>query len=209
MAISGPISRRGFLKTGIAGASILAGAGVVLPLFMGDDDADYEAFTGDEIPEVLTIKQLAILTVFASRVIKPVTGSPTVLQARTAKRIDRELVFAGNKLVSDIQASIGLIEYGTVLDLNRYRFTSMSPAAQDDYLLACQHSNWSLRRAAFNGLRFLSVFFYYNDERTWGSIGYKGAWVAAKKFAAGNRLENLPPLKTAALISPGPPGRFT
>jgi len=64
-------------------------------------------------------------------------------------------------------------------------------AVQDAYLQACAESSWTLRRNAFSGLRFLCLFFYYTDDRTWRSIGYGGTMVDRKLPEAANAREVL------------------
>jgi hypothetical protein len=46
-------------------------------------------------------------------------------------------------------------------------------------------------RRHVSGLRFLCVFLYYTDDRTWPSIGYGGPMVERKIPEAANALEAL------------------
>jgi hypothetical protein len=97
-----------------------------------------------------------------------------------------------------VRAALTMIEYGPFLDLHLRPFTRLAPDAQDSYLRACAESGWRLRRNAFAGLRFLCLFFYYSDDRTWRSIGYGGPMVDRKLPEAANAIEALDrPLPTA------------
>jgi hypothetical protein len=183
-----PISRRGFLRAGVATSLALAGAGAISGCLPGPD---YGRAVGTEHPEVLSTKQLAILTAFAGRVITPADGGPTAIDARIARRIDRELAFSDGRLADDVGAALTLIEHGTLLDFRFRRFTSLAPDQQDAYLVACARSTWTTRRNAYAGLRFLCLFFYYTDDRTWQAIGYNGPTVDRKLPEAANAIESL------------------
>ena len=182
------VSRRGFLKAGAASVAALIGAGSAAALFTRGDDA---AVLGNEHPEVLSRRELATLLALADRVVTPGPDGPSARDTRTARRIDRELAFSDGRLTADVRAALALIEYGPVLDLRPRRFTRLAPAAQDAYLDACQRSVWPLRRNAFNGLRFLTLFFYYSDDRTWRGVGYGGPMVDRKLPEAANAIEAL------------------
>ena len=188
------LSRRGFLRGGLATSAALAFGGTLAGCLRSD------AIIGDEQPEILTRGELATLTAVADRVITAGAGTPTAREASTARRIDRELTFNEGTLVGDVRAALALVEYGTFLDLHPRPFTRLDAAAQDAYLRACAESSWALRRNAFGGLRFLCLFFYYTDDRTWHSIGYGGTMVDRKLPEAANAREALdqPPARARA-----------
>jgi hypothetical protein len=180
-------TRRGFLRAGALATTALIGAGAFAGCtsFRRDEHADGEQ------PDVLSRRELAILAALADRVIVAADGAPTAREARTARRIDRELAFNDGTLVADVRAALTMIEYGPLLDLHPHRFTGLDPAAQDAYLQACADSGWTLRRNAFGGLRFLCLFFYYTDDRTWRAVGYGGPMVDRKLPEAANAREVL------------------
>ena len=151
----------------------------------------YEEQLAGERPEVLTAKELTVLAAFADRMITPVDGVPTAREARIARRIDRELVFSDGRLTDDVRAALALIEHAPILDLRLGRFTSLAASEQDSYLEQCAKSSWTLRRNAYSGLRFLCLFLYYTDDRTWQSIGYGGVMVDRKLPEASNALAAL------------------
>lgn len=184
----GPITRRGFLRAGFWGTAAL---GVFSAASGCTSASQYRERIGRERPEVLTAKELAVLMAIADRVITPAEGCPTAAEARVARRIDRELVFSDGKLAADVRASLALLEHGPLLDLRFRRLTRLAPAEQDEVLRGCLESSWALRRNAFNGIRFLCLFFYYTDDRTWRSIGYDGPTVQRKLPEAANAIETL------------------
>ena len=182
---SAGLSRRGFLRAGVLTTGALAFGGTIASCLR-----DTHGIEGEE-PEVLSRGELATLAAVADRVIVARDGTPTAREARTARRIDRELTFNEGQLVGDVRAALAMIEYGPYLDLHLRPFTRLDPAAQDAYLQACADSSWTLRRNAFSGLRFLCLFFYYTDDRTWRSIGYGGTMVDRKLPEAANAREVL------------------
>jgi hypothetical protein len=133
----------------------------------------------------------------AARVIAPPSGGPTAAETRVARRIDRELSFADERLVAQVRAALWVLEWGPLVELRLRRFTRLEPQAQDEFLQGCLGSSWRLQRDAFLGLRFLCLFFHYTDDRTWPSIGYGGPWVPRKLPEAANAIEVLDgPLRT-------------
>ena len=179
------LSRRGFLRAGAITSAALVCGGTIAGCLRD------ERSVVDEHPEVLSRGELATLAAVADRVIATVEGTPTAREARTARRIDRELTFNQGTLVGDVRAALALIEYGPFLDLHLRPFTRLDAEAQDAYLRASSESSWALRRNAFSGLRFLCLFFYYSDDRTWPSIGYGGTMVDRKLPEAANAREVL------------------
>jgi hypothetical protein len=182
------ITRRGFLKASAVTTTALIGGGSLAGCV---SETSYRAIVGEERPEALSIRELAILMKVADRVIAPAPGAPTAAEARTARRIDRELAYSDGILTDDVRAALAVVEYGPLLDLRGRRFTRLSTAEQHAYLRSCAASSWTLRRNAVSGLRFLCVFLYYTDDRTWPSIGYGGPMVERKIPEAANALEAL------------------
>ncbi|MCP3985715.1 MAG: gluconate 2-dehydrogenase subunit 3 family protein [bacterium] len=184
-----PVSRRGFLQIGGAASAVIAGGGAGLGCFGSPPPVDPSLAA--ERPEILSRDELVVLAALAERVIAPAPGGPTPLEARVARRIDRELAIVGGRLASDVPAALTLIEFGPWLDLRPSRFTSLEVEAQDDFLRSCERSGWLVRRQAYAGLRLLCLFFYYSDDRSWPSIGYAGPMVARKLPEAANAIEAL------------------
>jgi hypothetical protein len=91
-------------------------------------------------------------------------------------RIDRELSFHSERLQSDMRDALLLVDWSPLLTRLR-RFTHLSDAARDAELRAMMTSGLAWRRSAFQGLKFLVVFFHYTQDASWPAIGYDGPWV--------------------------------
>ncbi len=190
---AGGIARRGFLGAGLVGAGALAFAAAWLKL---DSQGYFDKSTPvDSALYVLTPHEFAILSALTDAVITPPPGGPSIEEAQTARRLDRELFFhKGGKLVSDVKSSLALLEYLPLAELYGAKFTRLSIGEKDRFLRDCQSAAWMLQRQAYVGIRFLILFMYYTDDRTWRSIGYSGPTVREKIFEGGNRIANLPSL---------------
>lgn len=181
-------SRRGFLGAGAA-AVIAAGGGY---LWLRGSDEEYARMAAGAAPIVLSIKEYAVLDALAAAIIHPLKNGPGVRAAMTALRIDRELSFHhDSSLADDIKASLTLLENISALDGLGPRFTGLSDTDKQVFLANCAGAGPGLRRAAYNGIRFLVMFFYYTDDRTWPDVGYSGPFVDEKLFEGGNRIANL------------------
>ncbi|MBA4306912.1 MAG: hypothetical protein C0429_09280 [Sphingopyxis sp.] len=182
------VSRRGFLGVGAA-AAIMAGGGY---LWLRGSDAEYARMAAGAAPVTLSIKEYAVLDALAAALIHPLKDGPGTSAALTALRIDRELSFHHDtSLAEDIKASLALLENLPALDALGPRFTALNNKDKQSFLANCAKAGPGLRRAAYNGIRFLVMFFYYTDDRSWPAIGYSGPLVDEKPFEGGNRISNL------------------
>jgi hypothetical protein len=170
-----PVDRRGFLGLSALGSGMFAlGSGALL----SGCDGHYQALLpGSAKAQVLTPKELAVLTVLSTRLLAAPEGWPTALQTDVAGRIDRELRFHHAALVEDFKAALLLVEYGTFFHGSFSRFTRQDAGTQDAYLQALVTSSRQLERQAMASLRMLIVFFHYTDAQTWPHIGYQGPLV--------------------------------
>lgn len=182
------LSRRGFLGAGGAAAAV-AGGGYLW--FTGNDE-EYERLADGARPSLLSIKEYAVLSALADEIIKPFGKSPSLKEAMTALRIDRELLLhRDSTLAEDMKVSLQLLEHAPLLDGLGTRFTNLSPQDRQIFLKNCASASAGLRRSAYSGVRFFIIFFYYTDDRTWPGIGYGGPLVEEKLFEGGNRIANL------------------
>ncbi|UYV16575.1 hypothetical protein [Porphyrobacter sp. ULC335] len=191
MSRAGVLSRRSFL--GVGGAAVAASlvAGYVT---LGGDDAEYRALGGGFEPVVLDIAEFGILSAVAAAMIAPLPGGPSVVQTMTAARIDRELsLHHDNTLAADIKASLTLLEYLPLTQGFGARFSALGTGDQLKFLKQCAAGGPGVVRAAYAGIRFLVVFFYFTDDRTWPGLGYAGPQMPEKLFEGGNRIANLGP----------------
>lgn len=174
-----PITRRGFLRRSAAAAVCLAGAGLLqagcgeeaLPLPPG------------EHPLVLGPADYGVLRALCARLVPGGPNHPGAVDLRVPLRVDRELSFHGERLRSDVRDALRLIEWGALLT-RLQRFSRLDARAQDAELEALARSRLAVRRTAFQGVKFLVMFFHYTQDPAWAGIGYDGPWVARRAPAA-------------------------
>ncbi|HUH04878.1 MAG TPA: hypothetical protein VML75_22930 [Kofleriaceae bacterium] len=65
------------------------------------------------------------------------------------------------------------------IPLRGRRFTRLSPESRESYLIGWRTSRMTVRKLVYRGLRDTLAMLYYQDERTWPSIGYVGPQVEA------------------------------
>jgi hypothetical protein len=189
MSRSSAFSRRGFL--GVGGAAVAASlvAGYVT---LAGNDAEYRALGGGFDPVTLDTAEFGILSALAAAMIAPMPGGPSLTQTMTAARIDRELsMHHDNMLAGDIKASLTLLEYLPLAQGFGARFSALEAGDQLKFLKNCASGGAGVVRAAYAGIRFLVVFFYFTDERTWPGLGYGGPQMPEKLFEGGNRIANI------------------
>ena len=166
------LTRRGFLVASTATLSALsAGCAAVMRV---DSDA-YRAYALTP-GVVLSQKELAVLTALCDRMVPDHPPMPSVRDVGVAASIDRELAFHGEKLTSDVQAALFVLEHDGIAHLSTSRFTALTDDAKDERLVAMAQGN-EIERQVVTGLRILVLFFYYADERTWPHIHYEGPLV--------------------------------
>ncbi len=169
-----PLSRRRFLKLSAAAGAALAGGSALL--MSGSTEHYRKLLPPGAKPEVLSEKELAVLAAVLERLFPAEAGWLSARDAKLAERIDKELSFHTPKLQSDFKAALLLVEHGGLLHLAVTRFTRLSAADQDAHLERMAEGT-ELERQAVGALRVMGNFFFYCDERTWGSIHYEGPHV--------------------------------
>jgi hypothetical protein len=166
------ISRRGFLRAGVAGAALLGAAAVV-----GRSVSGYHV---DEAVRrrlrVLSPKEYLVLAAVMRRVLAPDgpdAPSPDTVEAALA--VDAYLAKLPAPVVTEVSALLQLVEHGSALfRLRVTRFSHMTAAAQDAALHDWERSSLTVRRRGFQALRTLAFLGYWRDDRTWPLIGYSG-----------------------------------
>ncbi len=168
-----PISRRGFLVRSAGASALLAGGGV-----LGCDDDHYgRLLRAGDAPLVLAPREFAILRAFGKRILPGDAENPGADSLAVPTRIDRELSFHRPALQNDVRDALLLVEWWPLLT-RLTRFSALSDTEQDAELSAMMTSRLVWRRAAFQGLKFLIMFFHYTQDASWPVIGYHGPWVA-------------------------------
>lgn len=190
-------SRRGFL-IGSAGALGALAAGAAL--WMRGDPAAYRELVREAdgtlpTPSVLSLKELAVLTALCDRLAPATPGFPPARELGIARRIDRELVFLRGKMRDDVKSALFVFEHGGLVHGSVSRFCALDDEARDQRLLQMWHGG-ALERSCVAGMRILTLFFYYADERSWPGIGYAGPLVGHRSPPAADS-------STLALVAPG------
>lgn len=98
-----------------------------------------------------------------------------------AENVDRFLVALPSSMRREIHGLLLLVEHGTLLTGRFRRFTRLAPADRA-YFLNRLHARGGLARMVAKGARDLCLSGWYQDERTWGAMGYQGPLVV---FPAG------------------------
>lgn len=99
---------------------------------------------------------------------------------------DRFDTFFGT-LTSEQQKGLGtalaLVQLAAV-PLRGKRFTRLAPESREKYLIGWRTSRLAVRKMVYRALRDTLAMLYYQDDRTWTSIGYAGPQVAGRVEAA-------------------------
>lgn len=168
---SSGLDRRGFLAGGLGGLALLC-LGVLLP-----GGCSRYPRPGPAL-RFLNAREYAILNGVAARVLgvgERVGDGPD--QVDVAANIDRAVATWSDGSRAQLRMMLRVFEHGTYLfDLQRRRFTRLSPAQQDHYLTGWMTSTLGARRVVFRVLKALVAAGYYRDPRTWRRLGYPGPW---------------------------------
>ena len=161
-------TRRSFLKKGLIGGVLLAGAGIGLAKFPGR--LTHRPKRG---LKVLDEREFATLAAVSTRVI----NAPSLDPIEVAHRADDALSIALPEVRHDVKQLLTLFENalaGAVFDFRFKPFTRLDPAQQDAALVAWRDSRIAVRRSGYIALRKLASGYFYCDPATWADIGYPG-----------------------------------
>lgn len=170
------LTRRQLLRTSIAGAAVLSGAGLLVP-YLSRRNGPVSAPTDLRI---LSATEWAVVEAVASRVLA--ADGPDALppeRAEAGRFADRYLAGLDEALRRDVRALLLLIEYGAgPMSLRPRRFTQLSAVERDAVLHDWETSALALRRQGFQALKTLCLFAYWRLDATWPLLGYTGPLVA-------------------------------
>jgi Gluconate 2-dehydrogenase subunit 3 len=166
------ISRRGFLRAGLAGAFVL-GSAAVLGRQLGGYALD--AATAGRL-RALSPKEYLVMQAVARRVLAAdADDAPSADAVEVALAVDAYVAKLPAPVQREVGALLQLVEHGSgLLRLRASRFTRMSAAEQDATLRDWESSSLTVRRRGFQALRTLAFLGYWRDDRTWPLIGYTG-----------------------------------
>jgi hypothetical protein len=164
------VSRRQFLKFGLAGGLLLAAAGAARA------EKGYRAATGADRIEVLTGRDRAVLAAIAPAILagtgaagadpdaivgsidRAVAGLPPHLQAEVKQLLALLASWPGRRLLAGVSAPWERASAADVAAfLERWRF-----------------SGWALFQQAYHALHELVLAAWYARPDSWAAIGYSG-----------------------------------
>lgn len=186
--------RRGFLKKGLAGATLLAlGGGAGWLASRKTRPPTHPSLAGPFL--VFDSAQAAVILAAAERIIPEHAGFPRPTELGLAGRVDAIAAMAHPGAQKELRQLVSLFEsaLGGLLDGSPRLFTECLPAAQDHRLRAWTGSRIAVRRTGAKALRRLVHAAYYGSPESWAAVGYPGPPIGAKA-----RREPLPPVATPA-----------
>lgn len=187
------LSRRTFLATGAGGVLLLC-AGALLPAGCTRYPSPRSQL------RFFTAKEYAILNLLAARIlgIAALAEGGAGGGVDVAARLDPTVLTWDADLQRQLRFALRVVEHGTYLfDLERKRFSKLTPEQQDRYLAGWAASTLGARRVAFLGLKALVSLGYYAGE--WDGLGYPGPWLG--RIEVKSRLEPEALAPAAALES--------
>lgn len=169
------LSRRRFLRAGIAGGVALGVGGVLAWQTSG---YEVPAAIASKL-EALSPKEYLIVEALARRVLRgDGPGYPTADEVSAARFVDGLVARLDGETRLDLKRLLHLLEHGLPLRAGKLgRFTRLSGEAQDAVLARMEQSEIGILRGAFESLKSLCLMAYFRDARTWGAIGYDGPLV--------------------------------
>ncbi len=172
------LTRRGFLRAGLAGGILLGGAAIVGRSLSG---YHLDAATAGRL-RALSPKEYLVMQAVARRVLAPdAADAPSADAVEAALAADAYLAKLPPPLVGDVKSLLQLVEHGSSLFRGgATRFTRMSASEQDATLADWQRSSLTVRRRGFQALRTLAFVGYWRDDRTWPLLGYTGPMLPAR-----------------------------
>ena len=166
--MAGRVTRRRFLRLGLAGGALLAAGGV------------FALHTGGYVLDERTRRRLRffdqkgyrVFEAFADRALDGCT--PTAREVDVVGFVDGFVATMDARTRGDLHKLLGLLEHGTLLGDSVRRFTALGSAEKDGYLAGWESSRLVVKRTGFSALKALAMLGYYRDSRAFAAIGYPG-----------------------------------
>lgn len=160
------LSRRGFLKAGLAGTLVLAGSG-----------AAYRFLSPSATPARFILDQQAQVALAA---IVPVILNGAIEPAHISDAVDRVRHAIGNlplttqKEIQDLFAMLTLAPARRFVVGISQDWSEAPPEEVAAFLQRWRLSRFALLQSAYHALHDLVTGSWYADESTWAAIGYPG-----------------------------------
>jgi len=187
-----PMDRRRFLKRSASGIALL-GLGSLLP-------TGCRSYPKPAVPlRFFNAREYATMNAAAERLLGA-TGNIGAGGERidVAVHVDALVAQWDAEAQGQLRSMLRVFEHGTYLfDLQRKRFTRLSPGQQDQYLSGWMNSTLGARRIVFRAVKALAAGGFYQDTHAWPSIGYDGPWLGRRDAAARLQPEPASPLSAA------------
>jgi hypothetical protein len=175
------MTRRRLLKISLFSGLLLSGAGLLGRWVAGGYDVPATVMAR---LRALSPKEYLVLFAVARRVLDGASpavadrpGEPGRLDV--ALWVDGYLVRLPEGMRQDVRALLQLLEHAAISHSGR--FSSLPAQAQDEILHGWEKSALALRRQGFQALKSICCLAFYQDERSFGGIGYSGPMVPASR----------------------------
>jgi len=162
------LSRRGFLKAGMATAS-----GIATLLTLGCSKQEEALPQGFESLLPQHIKVFRHLT----KVLFPISHSSLLNPAQipVVENIDRMLSGLDAELLKDLHGLIDLFNYGPYITEFKFRsFVELSEAEALDYLESWQNDGIFVQRAIVSTFKKFVYASYWREDQTWPAVEFDG-----------------------------------
>lgn len=174
------VSRRTFIKTGIIGGVLLAGAGYATRDVLWGGGAERQTSDGEPL-QFLTQKDYLVLAAIASVILEGALpedeASRKKLLDQTLRDLDKALPGLQIPAQKELRQLFGLLKIPVTRMLAARVFSSWEKASEasiNAWLTRWRNSDTDLFRTAYNGLHQLIMGSWYGGAHAWASVGYPG-----------------------------------
>ena len=192
------LSRRGIIKTGLAGSVVLGLGGT--GLFLRET-----VLVAPKTPlAALDKRSFSILVAVADRIIPQGKKFPKPRELGIAEKVDRLLSGLHPGDVTDFKNGLFLIENGLtgfLLDGRVTAFSNSPPAVQDQTLENFRTSKLQVRRSIYKAVYGMISACYWSCPETYAVTGYDGPPEFGSGLATG---PSRPPIKRRGIEPKGP-----
>ncbi len=166
------VTRRQFLKAGLAGSLALAGLGAWYGIHRGMQQADGAGFTRNEA---------ALMAAVAAAVLAGMLPADPVARrealGRTVTAMGEAIRGLGASAQKEIGELFGLLDFPLTRGILTGIWGGWEQARPEEvqaFLQNWRHSRFTLLRSAYGALHDLSLGAWYGQAEAWAAIGYPG-----------------------------------